>query len=90
MSDADPPDKIDDVPAPHDRVHISPDADAGGNLVAEHEAEHAEAKEARDEQQPPPDRRAVLAERGDAVGNPTEAAIVGNKRDALQLGRRFR
>ena len=45
VADTDPPHEVDDVPAPHGRVMISPNADAGGDLVKQHAAEQAQQTE---------------------------------------------
>src|SRR6266850_7610339 len=90
MTDTDPPAEVDDVPAPHDRVHVAPDTDAGGNLVAQAKHQHAKRSESWDKEHPPPEWGFAFRQSTNPVRNPAEAAIVCNQRLALQLSGRLR
>src|SRR5437762_10927952 len=90
MADTDPPHEIDNVPRPHHRMPVTPNADARRNLVAQHETQHSQREKTRHEKHPPPNRRFVFAQRRDAVGNPAEAAVIRNQRNTLQFRRRLR
>src|SRR4051812_37943713 len=67
---------------------IAPHAHAGGDLIAEHRPEKAEKERARDESHPPPRGGFAFDDGGDLVRNPTDAAVIPNERDPLQLCRR--
>ena len=88
VADADPPDEIDDGPAPHDRMIEPPDAHAGGHKVKNHGKADGHHGEADAEADFPPCRRLAFDHARDPVGNPAEAAGVGHQRDALQFSRR--
>ena len=75
--------KFDDVPGPVDRGPVAPDADARRHEVGD--AGHREAtptKQAVDEAPPPPDRRLLLGDPADLVGDPGEAPAVADQRRA--------
>ena len=89
VRDADPPDEIDDVPAPRHRQVVAPDADAGGNLVSQHGRQHhRRAERRRQEQDPPPQRRLPFRQGREMVRQPAEAALIGRLRSAPQFRRR--
>src|SRR2546429_480632 len=90
MADTDPPDEVDDVPAPHDRVHVAPDTDACGNLVAQTEHQQAKRSESWYKEHPPPEWGFAFRQSTYPIGDPAEVAIVCDQRLALQLSRRLR
>ena len=89
MANADPPYKVDDVPCPHYRMAVAPDTNAGRNLVAQHESQHAKRQKAGNEKHPPPKRRLPFTQPGDLVREPAETAVVRHQGHALKLRRRL-
>lgn len=76
VANSDPEDKIDDGPAPVDRIGETPDPDAGGNLVGEpYDGKHRNT--AGDAECDPPTTRGLIFDNAaDLMRNPMEIASV--------------
>ena len=89
VANADPPDEVDDGPAPHDRLAQAPDAHALGHEVKDHDAQHGQHQNAGNERVPPPFGSLAFGDARDGVRNPPDRAPVRHQRLTRQFRRRW-
>src|SRR5262245_41343234 len=88
MADADPPDEVDNGPAPHDGMAGAPDTDARRDEIDDHDRHRRHQDDARDESTPPPERGLALRDARDGIGDPAGGTQVADERLALEFARR--
>ena len=80
VADADPEHEVRDVPCPADGVVVSPNADAGGDEVAEERDAEDGERDGDAHRNPPPGRGFALDDRADVIADPAHRALVEHER----------
>ena len=76
MTNTDPPNKVNNSPAPSDGMIQPPDTDTGGNEVTDHDETDQRGRHTDQKGNPPPSRRLVLDDAADSIRDPTQRTVV--------------